>query len=340
MYIVCFFIILLLALMLRGKSQQTWSLCLFITLLLILIAALRDDCIGIDTITYKHVFQSIQDRHFTRQTRLEQGYLYLNELVGYWGGYRLLWFVIASLSMLPVCLVIKKYSSYCCYSFLLFYASVGFHSMELAAMRQAVAFGFVVLAFHFLMERKLAPYLLMICLAFTMHKSAVIFLPCYWLYNLQINKKMLIVWILLLGICFALGQTIFLKVNALWSINYAADDIETGGERFFMVNLLFVIIGLINYKKFNDNPYVRVPLLIYSISVLLWPMLNSNPALFRLQYYFDFFYVLYLPNFISILTKKATLKYGLTAASLFVALYIILVLRNVPAFSPYMFYWE
>jgi len=322
------------------EYQQRWWFCLSITMMLILIAALRHDNIGIDTITYKYIFQSIQNNTYAIETRLEEGYLYINEWVGKFGDYRLFWFVVASISMLPVCFVIKEYSAYCGYSLLLFFASVGFHTMELAAMRQALAFGFIVLAFHFLMRRNLLFYLLMVFLAFTMHRSSVIFLPCYWLYSLRLNKKVLIAWGILLALCFVYGYTIFLRINALWSIDYTLTEVEAGGERFFMVNLLFVIIGLANYKKFNDIPQIRVPLLIYSISVLLWPMLNSNPALFRLQYYFDFFYVLFLPNLICVLSKNWRLKYGLIAASLFVALYIILVLRNVPAYSPYYFYWE
>ena len=99
------------------------------------------------------------------------------------------------------------------------------------------------------------------------------------------------------------------------------------------------IIGYCN-NKINSDVKIKMPFLIFSITPLLWPILNGNPALYRLQFYFDFFLCLYAPNLLYVLPKNNKLKMLLFFLTVFVTLYIVLYMRTTEDYYPYKFYWE
>ena len=53
-----------------------------------------------------------------------------------------------------------------------FYSSIAFHALEFAAARQALAFTGVIIAFNFLMERKLKGFLATLFISALFHQTA------------------------------------------------------------------------------------------------------------------------------------------------------------------------
>jgi len=97
---------------------------------------------------------------------------------------------------------LKKLMPYV-YFFFMFY----FLSFYISGIRQANAISCVFFAFSFIKERKLIPYLILILFAFLNHKSALLALPVYWIFNLDVffSRKVQLI-IILIG--FFVGQTI------------------------------------------------------------------------------------------------------------------------------------
>ena len=63
------------------------------------------------------------------------------------------------------------------------YLTLGVYQTEMNVARNAIAILLSYTAFHWIKERKFAPYFLQILMAVSFHKSAVVFLPLYWLVN-------------------------------------------------------------------------------------------------------------------------------------------------------------
>lgn len=63
------------------------------------------------------------------------------------------------------------------------YLTLGVYQTEMNVARNAIAILLGYTAFHWIKERKFAPYFLQILMAVSFHKSALVFLPLYWLVN-------------------------------------------------------------------------------------------------------------------------------------------------------------
>lgn len=315
--------------------------CIGVTIVLILLSGLRHESIGLDTPMYKLIWETINESsNSIIETDAELGFYYLMKYLKHYIGYQGFLLVVALFSIVPVSFIIYKYSRNVIISFLLFYSSISFHVLEFAAERQAIAFGIIMIAFHFIMKRKLIYYLICIGVAFFFHRSCVIFLPSYWLYNLRLDNNTIKYWGVVLAVSFVFSRGLFLFLNSFWRMEYGLYEEGAGGERFFALLCLIVIIGLNQPGKINNYETIRVPLIVFAISPLLWPILNTNPALYRLQYYFDFFIALYIPNFLSVLEKNNKWRYLLITISGFMMLYIVFVMRTTNAYYPYKFFWE
>lgn len=345
-YIIIFICIFLSSFLYKKDDLNTDILlrrkyCIFVASILILLSGLRHEDIGPDTPMYKYIWEKINiSSDSLIETDVEIGFINLMKYLRNYIGYQVFLLVVALLSIVPVSFIIYKYSRNVSFSFLLFYSSILFHALEFAAQRQAIAFGFVMIAFHFLMQRKLVFYLIFLGIGSLFHQSCMIFLPSYWLYNLRLDNNTIKYWGVVLAVSFVFSRGLFLYLNSFWRMEYGLYEEGAGGERFFALLCLIVIIGLNQPGKINNYETIRVPLIVFAISPLLWPILNINPALTRLQFYFDFFIALYVPNYLSILENNSKKRYLLIVLSGFMMLYVILVMRESDSFYPYKFFWE
>ena len=315
--------------------------CIGVTIVFVLLAGLRHESIGLDTPMYKYIWETINESsNGIIETDAELGFYYLMKYLKKYIGYQAFLIVDVLFLMIPVSFIIYKYSRNVSLSFLFFYSSILFHTLAFAAERQAIAFGFVMVAFHFLMQRKLIYYLICLGFGFLFHRSCIIFLPSYWLYNIKFDCNYIKYWAIALAISFLFSNVFLSYFNSFWRMEYTFYEKGAGGERLFALLCVIVIIGLAQIKKIKDCEAIRVPLVLFSISPLLWPILNINPALYRLQFYFDFFIALYIPNYLSILGNNTKWRYILMPLSGFMMLYIIFVMRTSNAYYPYKFFWE
>lgn len=344
-YFVYFVVLFLLSFCLDKKNVPRKAIqiyYLFVPIAFIFLVGSRAETVGIDTGQYAYIWNyNIKAGNFDYiETDAELGYYYLQTFFKLFVSYQSFLFIIGGLSVVPICYVVYRYSKKCALTVLIFYSSIAFHTLEFAAARQALAFTGVIIAFNYLMERKLKRFLVTLFIAALFHQTAVIFIPCYWLYNIKINKITSRLWLGIMFVSFVLASTIFAFLNSFSRIDYSDTDIEAGGQRLFIIMLVFVIIGFVKRDLINENPCIRIPFVLYSIAPLLWPILNFNPALYRLMYYFDFFLCLYVPNLLFVLPKGSKTRILLYSLSLLVSLYIVLYMRTSEAYYPYKFFWE
>lgn len=119
---------------------------------------------------------------------------------------------VCKLSFLPLTTLFVLTGTYFC--------NVGF-------VRQNIAMAILLYSLIFIIQRKLFPFAVCILLSFGFHYSALAFIPAYWLYNLKISRKKLII-IILISVFLSSLMTFFLQgVGDLLGMSAITDRVES-----------------------------------------------------------------------------------------------------------------
>ena len=74
--------------------------------------------------------------------------------------------------------------------------------LNFSGLRQAIAMGITALSFNFIKEKKPVQFILLVILASLFHKSAIVFLAMYPIYNIKLDKFGKVMSIVVLGIVY------------------------------------------------------------------------------------------------------------------------------------------
>ena len=196
--------------------------------------------------------------------------------------------------------IILMYSDYVIFSILLLL--IGSYNQSLFVIRQHMAMLIVFMSYPYIINKDLKKYLLMMVLAFSMHQTALIAFPLYFLYHIR-NRNILIVVFVVSAIFIYLFFSFLLNYIGLEIFyeysSYVNSDIQTNStgafiitiELFFYIfflkkniwnsginRLLFItlILGLIiNLCGIGFNPTSRMTMYYTSVSFLSIPKTMS-----------------------------------------------------------------
>ena len=180
----------------QGRSAQHVALAISCAVLWFFMA-MRAQTVGVDTKYYVCIYQQFPQiswkELFTAQLYptprrtweldLEPGYRLLNKLLSIYLPAPQ-WITVANSALIIALLYrwLRRESPNAMLSIWL-YLTLGVYQTEMNVARNAIAILLGYTAFHWIKERKLAPYFLQILMAVSFHKSALVFLPLYWLVN-------------------------------------------------------------------------------------------------------------------------------------------------------------
>ena len=210
--------------------------------------------IGVDVKNYKDFFEGVcyKNDYYLEQARYEIGYKTLMYVISiFTDNLQVVLAIIALISIIPVGVFIYKNSEMPFLSLLL-YMGFNFYAFVFSGLRQAIAISFIIWSFKFIKDRKLVKYAIMIILAICFHKSAFVFVPAYFLYNIKLNKNTLI------GICIVDILIFIFKsqiVNLFISFFYESYSVSNlNAKNWMLLNIAIIVITLLFYKKvIKDN---------------------------------------------------------------------------------------
>ncbi len=199
--------LLLLAILILGvgiceikKSRRNDAIFLCVTsVLLVTIASLRADTVGVDyNFVYAPFFKNVCEQGFSyvfstqNAYFLEISYSAINYLVSlFTDDVRILMLVIAMLSTALTSTLLYKYCAVPWIGMFV-YVSFGFFGNSMSFIRQSLGIAVFLFALQFVREKKILPYILLVLLAATFHKSLLVMLPFYFLAWIPINWKSLL----------------------------------------------------------------------------------------------------------------------------------------------------
>lgn len=183
----------------RNEEKKSPFAIWFIAISMIVLIGLRGN-VGADYPIYRSFYavyfptvdySQIVDRMFFRQSSIDIEWMYvlLNKWVFAFGGPFQTFTLVSAIITIGVKLRIYYTNSlYPIFTVLLFFIP-GFFIADSGHMRQALGMTMCLVSYQFIKSRKFWWFLLCLYVAYGFHKSAIIFLPAYWLVLIPMNSN-------------------------------------------------------------------------------------------------------------------------------------------------------
>jgi hypothetical protein len=205
-----------------------------------------------------------------------------------------LFFVTALLMIIMHTSLIKKLSPLVGFSMFIYFCK--FFLMSFVYFRQGFAMGVIWLAIPFLLEKKYTKAIVMVVIAFYLHKSALIFLPFLLIANYRFTSLQLITLTILLFITVAspLGSFFTEYIASSSGEEKLANYVQqSGGINLFYVLEVFVFLVLAGLFKpvMYGSEHKNAVLFYNGFVVYVWVILFAltNNTFIRLAWYFFIF---------------------------------------------------
>ncbi len=274
----------------RGSRRNDLIYLCVVTAVMILMASLRADTVGIDYEMYANYFQSVANHDLSylisaeNPYRIEFGFSLLNYLVSLVTNHTYVFMaVVAVLTIGLRAVAIYRYSSSAWISVFTFVA-FGFFGYTMCTLRQEIAISILLFAIPFLQKKKLVPYILLVLLAASFHKSVLILIPIYFLANLPVNWKSLVIYGVGTGLILIFSWPI---INFVTKFVYQF-YIETEQGRYYLMG--------------RDAKTALIPIVVFIAAYCLKKrLLNRNPqnaVLLNFTMYAAFLFILTIKHFI------------------------------------------
>lgn len=328
--------------------------------------ALRACTVGVDTKFYCHAFtqfRSIALHDLFREKiyataastwslALEPGYRLLNKLLSsFTTAPQAITIANALLLFVFLYCFIRDSSNEPMLSIWLF-VTLGLFQSDMNITRNAIAVFLCFSAFRWIRERRLLRYVLTVLLASTIHQTALLFLPLYFLVRyVQMNPRRVLI---LLLVFLALGLNISLvrgKLAAVFPARYAR-YFASGSEKLvtYLVGLFHVVITVFAFTFLNRTEYFQLAkswkynegLWMLALNIGLFAMSFGFSAASRAAALFSPYMIVFIPNILDTIETERRKQIGCMAVAVlsFVQYISRMMINNIGGSMPYQFFWQ
>lgn len=284
---------------LRVKSQSQLVFLACYLLFLALFVGMSDMFGGYDRYIYGEVFDSIADtttEHGSYSANnvfdyfpSEPGYTLLNIFISFFTANRYI-FILAITFLIYTLLFVslKKYADNYAFAVILFMGLWFYFSFTY--LRQVLGATIVWLSIDYIAQRRFWKFLLVVLIAMSVHKSAIIFFPVYFIPMRKFPPRMIIrlmLLVLLVGIS-PIPNALFSAYGDVSSVEMQKDYSASGGFRIaYALEAFFFIYFIINryrYVKTDRQSIVMLNMALLFCATLLFFVRSENGG--RLSWYY------------------------------------------------------
>lgn len=262
----------------QSLNEKQRRLLLMSSVWLILIEGLRWE-IGTDWSHYYNFFINGDNEH------MDYGYELFNKIIHIISdSYTTFLLAFAFATYIVIYRLVKRYSINPLMSLCIYYCTM---LCLLGCNRQIAAMLVVILSVKYIIERKLYSFILCIAVAVLFHKTALVFLPAYFLANVKYDKKLAIsisVGCFIIGITHLVNKIPFIEYIALldkMSNSSSGYDIYVDAEVTgvsivgSLKRLVFILFAIYAKEKVKDRNY-SIFVLFYTIGSCLYLAFNGS----------------------------------------------------------------
>lgn len=301
---------------LRKKSRNEILFFLLIIFLICLVpaifAGIRYD-VGTDFFNYTRIFHQINSGLFVQT---EPFYTILNRLVGLLGGnINTVFFIINFLTVLFIYIFLYDYKESISVGLGMFIFLVVFYNSSLNIIRQILSMSVVLYSYKYIDSNKMIKFLLFSLLAISIHKTAVVTLPIYFVYNYFAEKKLVNkILIYIIATLLVINYEAVIKFIALevlrdpYYLMYlegSSENLVDVGFGIFLIFIPPIMIGIFFYKVLkNKNKSFEFYFFLLIIGFILRLIAYTGiPYLGRIGNFFYIAIVWLVPYYFRVISK-------------------------------------
>lgn len=282
---------------------------LFLILALIpafVLMAFRGETVGSDTESYTRLFEDVKYGGVLGEAdeRLEVGYVWFSTVIAdYLEDVQWLFAIAALFTCVSIGYFIYRNAKDPALA-LLFFITLGFFQFALSGLRQTLAISITLWLYPFIRDKRLIPFLIGVFIASLFHKSALLFLPAYFMAQQPITKGRILLEMLGFAVVFFIADKILLLAADIMEYEYGIEQTDSGYV-FFVIVAAITVAGILKRSDIlKQNPDNKNLLNLNFISFALWGVrLISRTAERVTLYYMPYTYVL-LEEYVTSLNNK------------------------------------
>lgn len=316
-------------------------------LFLIFIFGLRDVTVGRDAIGYARWFDFIgklEWKEIGNYFYKDFGYWYTNKLLYFLSeDFQFALFVFSSISMFFIIRYIYIYSPDDILTYFIF-IGCGYLAIGINIVRQYIAIAITLYALDFIIGRKLKKFLILMCLASSIHISAIFFIPAYFFAYCKMNSQNILRYLFISLLFTFFGYyLIFYITNIFFGGYYQSPGFfEDEGGKLTLIMVIFVLVaGLINLRNIlheNEKNIVYYNFLWLALLIQLQSLYIHDVS--RVGFYYNFHVVIFIPIIIHSI-KNRFIKYGMYGGTIIASLLVYFnKMYNLNDTYPYLFFWQ
>lgn len=260
----------------------------------------------------RHVFESsFYNRGFT---------LYISFIKIFSNNYFFFSFISTLIDLVILNELLKRFSSYYyALACLLFIVMGGFY-METDLIRNAKGIMLFILSIKYIRERKALPFFLLNIAGLFFHLSSVIYLPMYFILNLNIRRNVFMI-VFLIGLVISLLQLEYIRPFLAWLAGVLGDDFTELLEKYLEISEYStsygITIGLVEriltsglvivyyYKLLDANQDNRIFINSYFIYLIIFFFFSEIKIIpIRVGGLFSYSYWLLYPALLNVIKVK------------------------------------
>jgi len=322
-------------------AKRTYLILALIPIFVLI--AFKDGSVGSDTSNYLHMFDVISSFNNFDMVRhdetldIEYGYKYATYLLSrvFSDAHVVLYFLGGFVCISLYSFITKTASNYCLA--LYFFVTLGFFQFAMTGVRQTIAICIALYGYNFIRQRKLVRFILVVLLAMTFHKSAIVVIPTYFIANLKISAKNISLLTVGMFILLSIADKLLLTAAEVMEYNYGIE--ETGNGYIFLGIVILITILCLSRKKIllQLNPANAILLNINFISMAMWCVRLISRTVERVSLYFMPYTYVALEEYI--ISKRGSERTIYLLASIVLAGFLCLYrLSGQPELNDFKFY--
>lgn len=232
---------------------------------------------------------------------------------------------------------IKENSKMPFVSLILFYG-LSFYTFFCSGIRQSIAMIVVLYAYKFIKSKSFVKFLISVIIATLFHRTAIVFLPAYFIYRIRLNKVIAFIY------CFIFGITVVFK-EALLNIvcqmfNIPVNIESTGAYPLLIAVSLITIFSFFFYNKLKQENDENIGLFNFCLVIFyLVQFIIINQIAVRLMYYYYMYMIIFIPYIFNRFKDKNTKTIMVVLLVIFVTVYFLVSGVYALNCMPYEFFW-
>lgn len=204
-------------------------------------------------------------------------------------------------------------------------------------VRQYIAIAIFLYASKYIVEKKMYRYFFWIIIASLIHKTAILYIPVYFVRNIKLSRRKYMIVAVIAVFCAPIISILYNYVGNYLYGWYISNEIGLGNSSIVMgvINLFVIILSILFYNNVNTNIENRILLNIQLIAWIIFATTQSLNESYRIVALFMYISILLIPKIYESIKNKNNKKVVMITIIILFSLCIYVYLKNDTSMIPY-----